>query len=153
MKYEISRLQGQPDVTVKTILDLLPEWFGIETAVKQYALDAKILPTFGVYFEDFCAGILTISYPSDECAEIHLLAVHPHYHRHGIGQHLVRFAEEHAKFNGKKFLAVKTLGDSHPDTFYQATRQFYSAVGFSPLMELSGVWESNPCLIMAKFLV
>ena len=53
-----------------------------------------------------------------------------------------------------EFLQVKTLGPSRPDEGYERTREFYAAMGFTPLEEIHGLWDpGNPCLIMIKHLV
>lgn len=44
---------------------------------------------------------------------------------------------------------VKTLGESHPDVYYEKTRRFYKKAGFYPLEEIKEIWgEQSPCLIM-----
>ena len=36
----------------------------------------------------------------------------------------------------RKFIMVKTLGDSHPDKHYKITREFHKNVEFYPLEEI-----------------
>ena len=52
--------------------------------------------------------------------------------------------------DGCCLLQVETLGVSHPDQGYAATRAFYSSVRFSPLEETHELWPGSPCLIMVK---
>ena len=53
--------------------------------------------------------------------------------------------------HGIRYLQVKTLGPSRPDSGYDATRAFYEAVGFVALEELHGLWShDNPALILVK---
>ena len=64
---------------------------------------------------------------------------------------LVEHAEQMLRDTGREYLQVKTLGPSHPDTHYAATRAFYAACGFLPLQETAAFWgEEQPCLIMVK---
>jgi len=45
---------------------------------------------------------------------------------------------------------VKTLGPSHADEGYRATRAFYTGVGFIPVEEL-WIWgPDNPALFLCK---
>jgi ribosomal protein S18 acetylase RimI-like enzyme len=69
----------------------------------------------------------------------------------GLGKRLLKKANDMLVKKDKKFLTVKTLGDSHSDVHYKQTREFYKAVGFYPLEELLELWEEeNPCLYMVK---
>jgi hypothetical protein len=55
--------------------------------------------------------------------------------------------------DGCAFLQVKTLGPSNGDAGYALTRQFYLAMGFAPVEELTALWgPESPCLIMIKAL-
>ncbi len=47
---------------------------------------------------------------------------------------------------------MKTLGPSHPDEGYAATRCFYAALGYLELEELTDLWPGNPTTIMVKSL-
>jgi GNAT superfamily N-acetyltransferase len=83
-------------------------------------------------------------------AEVHLIAVDPAWHRRGDGRALLRHAETALRADGVRILSVKTLGPSHPDPGYAATRAFYAAAGFLPLEEFHDLWPGNPCLLLAK---
>lgn len=81
------------------------------------------------------------------------MGVRPQSHHQGIGRALISHAEGWLLERHVKYLQVKTLGPSHPDPGYAATRAFYLAVGFRPLEELKQIWdENNPCLLMVKHL-
>ena len=81
------------------------------------------------------------------------MAIKKEFHRTGIGKELVERAAQRSRTMNKKLLSVKTLSDSDSDVNYAKTRQFYLAMGFYPLEELTELWgEENPCLIMVKVL-
>jgi coenzyme F420-0:L-glutamate ligase/coenzyme F420-1:gamma-L-glutamate ligase len=130
------------------VLHDLPEWFGIEEVTRQYVEDAATLPTFAVEPD---LGFLSLKQHTPRAAEVYVMAVRREQHRRGIGRALVRAAERWCRAQGIRYLQVKTLGPSRPDTGYDATRAFYEAVGFVALEELHGLWShDNPALILVK---
>jgi GNAT superfamily N-acetyltransferase len=133
------------------ILRALPEWFGIETALVQYARDIDTLPTFLAELEGRAVGFLTLKRHPACAAEIYVMGVRPEAHRQGVGRALVQRAEAYLRRERVDYLQVKTLGPSHPDPGYAQTRAFYTALGFQPLEEFRQIWnEQNPCLLMIK---
>ena len=141
---------GRDPAAVERLLRELPEWFGIESAVAAYVEEAGRLPTFLARDGDDVVGALLLVRHFPAAAEIHLLAVARARHRTGIGRALVEAAERQLAADGVTVMSVKTLGPSHPDPEYAATRGFYEAVGYQPLEELLDLWPGNPCLIMVK---
>jgi ribosomal protein S18 acetylase RimI-like enzyme len=143
---------GQASIC-EPIIRALPAWFGIEGAIIDYLLDIDALPTFIARREGQAVGFLTLSYHNEHTAEVHIIGVHPDFHRRGIGQMLLGHAEAHLATAGVEYLLVKTLGPSHPDIHYARTRAFYAAMGFKPLQEFKEFWDAkNPCLLMIKVL-
>ncbi len=133
------------------ILRSLPEWFGIEGAIVQYVKDIGELPTWLALLGDEAAGFLTIKQHTPYAAEILVMGVRPGLHRQGAGRALVAAAEEYLRQQDVQYLQVKTLGASHPDEHYARTREFYFAMGFRPLEEITSLWgPANPCLLMVK---
>ncbi len=149
---------GQQDAaTVERLLRSLPDWFGIPAANAEYVEAARELPTYlarpaqdpaGVPWDP--VGVLLARRHFAEAAEIHLLAVEPSLHRHGVGQALVAALETDLLADGCRVLQVKTLGPSKPHAGYERTRQFYTSVGFWPLEEVELWGPDNPCLILVK---
>lgn len=135
---------------VERLLRELPEWFGIESATARYVEDARRLPTLLARDGDEVVGALLIVRHFPTAAEIHLMAVSRARHRGGIGRALVEAAEARMAADGVTVMSVKTLGPSHPDPGYAATRRFYAAVGYRPVEELHDLWPGNPCLLMVK---
>jgi coenzyme F420-0:L-glutamate ligase/coenzyme F420-1:gamma-L-glutamate ligase len=132
----------------EAILRDLPEWFGIEESTRQYIEDAATLPTLAV---EPGLGFLCLKQHTPRAAELYVMGVQREQHRRGIGRALVDEAERWCRARGIRYLQVKTLGPSRPDTGYDATRAFYEAAGFTALEELPGLWShDNPALILVK---
>ena len=145
-------LSGQ-GALAEGILRALPDWFGIEQAIVDYARVADELPTFVAERGGAAVGFLTLKPTSTHALEVHVMAVLPGEHRRGAGRALVERAAAYARAEGFTLLHVKTLAPSDPDLSYAATRAFYESVGFLPLEELPQVWGAeNPCLLMVRVL-
>jgi len=141
---------GQADVAVP-ILRALPEWFGLEAAIRRYEQEINILPTFLAKSGEQAMGFLSLKQHNAYSAEVYVMAVRPNAHRSGIGRALMDAAETHARELGIEYMQAKTLGPSRPDEGYARTRAFYEALGFRLLEEFEKIWdENNPCLVMVK---
>ncbi len=135
------------------ILRVLPEWFGIEAAIRRYLAEIEALPTFLAVMEERVVGFLTLKYHTEHAAEIYVMGLRPNFHRQGLGRGLVTRAEEVLLGDGIEYLQVKTFSPSVPNEHYARTRAFYSAMGFRALEESKQLWgEQNPCLLMVKYL-
>lgn len=135
----------------RVLLDQLPDWFGIPEAVDTYVRAAATHPSVIASAGDTDIGITTVKHHSDYAAEVYLMAVHPAYHRQGIGRAMLKHLEHHLASRGIEFLQVKTLSASRPDPGYDNTRAFYLAYGFRPLEEFPTLWDpSNPALQLIK---
>jgi len=140
-------------VHCEPILRSLPQWFGIESALAQYAKDIETMPTFLAKVQETVVGFLTIKRHNEYAAELYVMGIAPEFHRRGIGRRLVDRAEAHLKQSAVEFFHVKTLGPSRPTEAYEQTRAFYMALGFRPLEEFKHLWNSeNPGLVMVKCL-
>jgi ribosomal protein S18 acetylase RimI-like enzyme len=145
----------QAPQTVDRLLRSLPGWFGIESANAHYVEVASRLPTYLAWPDGGAGqavGVLLAARHFPGAAEIYLMAVDPAVHHRGAGRALVRALEADLLADGVSLLQVKTLGPSHDDPGYRATRLFYQSMGFAPLEEIAGLWPDNPCLIMVKAL-
>lgn len=148
------------------ILRALPAWFGIEESLVAYARAADAGPTFVAQVAGAPAGeaadprradaaatvgFVTLRATSDCAVELHVMAVLPGWHRHGVGRALVEASAAHVRSEGFELLHVKTLAASDPDPGYAATRAFYLSLGFRPLEVLPQVWgPENPCLLLVR---
>lgn len=141
-------------VLAERILRALPDWFGIEEAVREYVTQARTQPTFVATLDGEGVGFLTLKQHSPDAAEISVMGVLPTVHRQGVGRALVSAAEAYLRDRHVRFLQVKTLSPRHPDPGYAQTRRFYEAVGFCRLEEHPTLWgKANPCLQLIKVLM
>ncbi len=106
----------------EAVLRSLPDWFGIEEAVRQYALDIDCLPTFLVMDGDRALGFLSVKIHNEYSAEVYVMGVRQEAQRQGIGRGLVGKAEAFLREQGIEYLQVKTLGPSRLDEHYARTR-------------------------------
>jgi ribosomal protein S18 acetylase RimI-like enzyme len=113
----------RPEV-VGSLLRDLPEWFGIEEAIREYVTRAADLPTYTASVDGEPAGVLVLEHHNDQVAEMYVLAADRRFHRRGVGRALVEAAERDLARGGTTYLQVKTLGASHPSEAYAATRAF-----------------------------
>jgi GNAT superfamily N-acetyltransferase len=140
---------------VGSLLRDLPEWFGIEEAIREYVTRSADLPTYTASLDGEPVGVLVLERHNDRVAELYVLAAARRRHRQGVGRALVEAAERDLVRTGTNYLQVKTLGASHPSEAYAATRAFYGALGYQALEEYPAdtIWPGNPCLVMVKHLV
>ncbi len=109
------------------------------------------MPTLLVNDGENVIGFLTVKMHFPQSAEIHCMAIHPDYHRQGIGRQLIQELENHLLSQDVKLLQVKTVSEARECPAYAKTRDFYHSVGFVPLEVFPTMWdESNPCLVMVK---
>lgn len=127
--------------TCRSILDQLPAWFGVEEANAAYARATDEHTSLVAVDGATDVGIVTIVRHADRAAEVHLLAVRPDNHRHGIGTKLLQAAEAHLRGRGLRFLQVKTLAPASSDECYARTRSFYEARGFITLEDFPDLWS------------
>jgi len=133
------------------ILRSLPEWFGIEEAVRNYIEAARSRPMLIAREGDAVAGFLSLTLHNEFTGEIHVMGINKEFHRKGIGKALVEHAEAYLLQRKFEFFTVKTLSPSRESSEYEKTRKFYLALGFKPLEEFKTLWgEANPCLFLAK---
>jgi len=135
----------------ESILNALPEWFGIPASNEEYLRSLPRFTTFVARLHGAVVGFVALERHFPESAENHVLAVHPEHHRQGIGKALLERSERWLRSERVELFHVKTLGPSDPYPPYANTRAFYTAFGFRPLFETTALWgPDNPALVLAK---
>ena len=140
---------NQKMAVVAEVLKDLPEWFGIPESTQAYIEGAKDLQVWATYQESDLTGFVSLSYSSEDCAEIDCLGVKKAYQGKGIGSQLLATLESEANQN-VDFLQVKTVvEESNKD--YDRTNVFYRSLGFKKLEIFPQLWgPQNPCQILIK---
>ncbi len=139
-------------VAVRRILESLPAWFGIPEAIDEYVVAAAnetYASTLAVEAEEV-AGVALVKRHFPESAELHLLAVAAEARGHGTGRALVDHVARSLAADGCEYLTVHTVGPSFEHEPYAETREFYRAVGFTPVEEHEGIDWDGPTLILVK---
>lgn len=139
--------------TCRRILASLPEWFGLAEANAHYEKVAESHPTTVALIGGEDVGLLTLKRHGPDSAEVYLLAVLPELHRRGVGSLLLSHVEGLLRRESVRYLQVKTLSASKAEPYYEKTRAFYLARGFSVLEEFPTLWGGeNPALQLVKAL-
>jgi GNAT superfamily N-acetyltransferase len=133
----------------RSILESLPDWFGIPESIDRYVAEVAHLPMLGVRRDGQIAGFITIETINPHVAEIHLIAVRQPYHRSGFGRVLVGACEDFCRAADVEILLVKTLAGSSDYLPYAAAPVLHGH-GFRPCW-IATFWDAeNPCLLMGK---
>lgn len=143
---------NQKMAVVAQVLKDLPEWFGIPESTQAYIEGAKDLRVWAAYQESNVVGFISLSYSSEDCAEIDCLGVKKLFQGQGIGRELVATLEREA-VKQVDYLQVKTVAEgSNKD--YDRTNVFYRSLGFKKLEIFPQLLDSqNPCQILIKKIV
>ncbi len=146
MVKEITNADEKTKITRK-ILELLPEWFGIEQAREQYIKESAKQYFLAYEENDAYLGFLTLKETGKDTVEIAVTGVLKEHQRKGIGCGLVAAAKQHALKAGYSFMQVKTV-KSGLYREYDATNCFYRAMGFAEFEVFPTLWdEQNPCQV------
>ncbi len=131
----------------RTILEALPDWFGIEESREGYIRDSAELPFFVAFDGEKPIGFLCLKETGKETAELHVMGVLQEYHRKGIGRALFEKAKEAAVRMGYSFMQVKTVQMGRYED-YDRTNRFYLSLGFKEFEVFPLLWDEwNPCQI------
>ena len=141
--------EEQKMAVVAEVLKDLPEWFGIPESTQAYIEGVKDLQVWAAFQESDLLGFVSVSYSSEDCAEIDCLGVNKAHQGRGIGSQLLATLESEARKNFD-YLQVKTVAEgSNKD--YDRTNAFYCRLGFKKLEIFPQLWGSqNPCQILIK---
>ena len=134
---EIKKIENteEREHITRQILEALPEWFGIPSAVDDYVKGSGKYPFWCSFDQGKPVGFICLT------------GVLKEYHRQHIGRQLFQNAYTYALEEGFTFMQVKTVQmGKYPE--YDRTNLFYQAVGFRELEVFPELWdEANPCCI------
>ena len=141
--------EDQKMAVVAEVLKDLPEWFGIPESTQAYIEGAKGLQVWAAYQDSDLLGFVSLSYSSEDSAEIDCLGVKKAHPGRGIGSQLLATLESEA-CKKVDYLQVKTVAEgSNKD--YDRTNIFYRSLGFKKLEIFPQLWgPQNPCQILIK---
>ena len=143
---------NQKMAAVADVLKDLPEWFGIPEITQAYMEGDKDLRVWAAYQESDVVGFISLSYSSEDCAEIDCLGVKKSFQGQGIGSQLLATLESEAR-KQVDYLQVKTVAEGS-NKEYDRTNVFYRSVGFKKLEIFPQLWNpQNPCQILIKKIV
>lgn len=131
----------------RTILEALPDWFGIEEARENYISDSAGQYFFAHMETDRAVGFLCMKETGKDTVELAVMGVLQEFHRKGVGKNLFEAARKLAKEKEYSFIQVKTVAMGYYED-YDNTNRFYQSVGFKEFEILPTLWgETNPCQI------
>ncbi|MEO1680499.1 MAG: GNAT family N-acetyltransferase [Pseudomonadota bacterium] len=136
----------------RAITRTLPEWFGRPEANAAYADGMAHRDVLAANLGGAVVAVLATEVRFVVTLELWWLGVRRDLHRRGIGTALVARACDQARQAGLRYAAVSTLGPSWPDANYAATRAFYAAMGFAPIVEVETGATSIPMIWMVRAL-
>lgn len=141
---------GKKASIVRSILEALPDWFGMPESITEYVEQARELPLWAAMEAGQAVGFVTAKPTAPAAVEIHCMGVLQPRHRAGIGRRLFEVLLEWAKAEGFWLVQVKTVAKGHyPE--YDRTIAFYEKMGFSELEVFPTLWDEwNPCLILVR---
>jgi ribosomal protein S18 acetylase RimI-like enzyme len=133
------------------LLRALPEWFGNEVPILEYAQGVREKPFYAAIDNDTPIGFVSVHIHNPHTSEIYVMGILKTHHKQGIGKKLVDICVNFCQSKSIEFLTVKTLDESAEYEYYDRTRKFYLAMGFKPLQVFPLHWDAdNPCLLMVK---
>ncbi|MGX8850256.1 GNAT family N-acetyltransferase [Amedibacillus sp. YH-ame10] len=150
MIYKTETCKSVQQLSIRTILEQLPQWFGIPSALDEYVKESENLTLISAYDTTNMIGFVSLKPTSETTLEVYVMGILPMHHRQGIGKELIKQAIVYAQTHGMHYLQVKTLSPTVKDTGYLSTYAFYKANGFEDV-EVLPLWDEwNPCLMMIQ---
>lgn len=131
----------------RSILEALPDWFGIPEAREEYIQDSIGKNFFCAYENEKPVGFLYLKETGKDTVELAVMGVLQEYHRHGIGRALFQSAKKVSSEKGYSFIQVKTVQMGKYED-YDKTNLFYISLGFKEFEVFPTLWDEwNPCQI------
>lgn len=137
----------------RTILEALPDWFGLPEAREEYIVNSVNQQFFAAVKEEKTIGFLCLKQTGKDTVEVSVMGVLKEFHRHGIGRKLFMKAREKAIKDGFSFIQVKTVQMGQYDN-YDNTNKFYTSLGFKEFEIFPTLWDEwNPCQVYVMALL
>lgn len=147
METTITYMIKDKQVVARTILENLPEWFGIVSAREEYIADSAQQTMFAAFDENKPVGFLCLKETGKATIEIQVMGVLKDYQRLGIGRKLFAEAKSWSVLQGYSFMQVKTVQMGRYKE-YDVTNAFYRSLGFKEFEVFSNLWDEwNPCQV------
>lgn len=99
----------EKEMISRTILEALPDWFGLPEAREEYIVNSVNQQFFAAVKEEKTIGFLCLKQTGKDTVEVSVMGVLKEFHRHGIGRKLFMKAREKAIKDGFSFIQVKTV--------------------------------------------
>lgn len=143
----------EKEMISRTILEVLPDWFGLPEAREEYIVNSVNQQFFAAVKEEKTIGFLCLKQTGKDTVEVAVMGVLKEFHRHGIGRKLFMKAREKAIKDGFSFIQVKTVQMGQYDN-YDNTNKFYISLGFKEFEIFPTLWDEwNPCQVYVMALL
>lgn len=140
----------EKEMISRTILEALPDWFGLPEAREEYIVNSVNQQFFAAVKEGKPIGFLCLKQTGKDTVEVAVMGVLKEFHRHGIGRKLFMKAREKAIKDGFSFIQVKTVQMGQ----YDNTNKFYISLGFKEFEIFPTLWDEwNPCQVYVMALL
>ena len=147
METTITYMIKDKQAVARTILENLPEWFGIVSAREEYIADSAQQTMFAAFDENKPVGFLCLKETGKATIEIQVMGVLKDYQRLGIGRKLFAEAKSWSVLQGYSFMQVKTVQMGRYKE-YDVTNAFYRSLGFKEYEVFPNLWDEwNPCQV------
>ena len=143
----------EKEMISRTILEALPDWFGLPEAREEYIVNSVNQQFFAAVKEEKTIGFLCLKQTGKDTVEVSVMGVLKEFHRHGIGRKLFVKAREKSIKDGFYFIQVKTVQMGQYDN-YDNTNKFYISLGFKEFEIFPTLWDEwNPCQVYVMALL
>ena len=147
METTITYMIKDKQAVARTILENLPEWFGIVSAREEYIADSAQQTMFAAFDENKPVGFLCLKETGKATIETQVMGVLKDYQRLGIGRKLFAEAKSWSVLQGYSFMQVKTVQMGRYKE-YDVTNAFYRILGFKEFEVFPNLWDEwNPCQV------
>jgi GNAT superfamily N-acetyltransferase len=135
------------------VIRTLPDYFGHEGGLAACAEAVRTQRGWVAAEDGRALGFATWERRTDETAEVTWMAVERGRRHEGIGTAIIEAVAKDLSARGYLLALALTSAagkDGHdPDDIYEATRRFWKARGFLPLIALD-IWDTNLALLMVR---